>query len=203
MNRTAVARVRADESTVREKLHAAAAQVFARKGYAAASVQEIVARAGVTKPVLYYHYGNKEGIYRAVLAAALDDFEARVGTVEMLAGSARIRLHRLFGEVFVLFHRHLDVVRLMHSIYYGPPQGAPAFDFDRAVFRLHDTVLKLVRQGQKAGEFQGDAQAMTLALLGACNECIDLELVHPRMAVDAAGFGRVLDVVLRGMRKKV
>jgi len=190
------------ECKMKAKLYSAAAEVFARKGYAAASVREIVEKAGVTKPVLYYHFGSKEGIYKAILESALRDFDERVEAVEMLTGSASLRLRRLCEEVFRIYERHSDVVRLMHAIYYGPPQGAPFFDFDRALFRFHDMVGKIVRQGVRSGEFRGNPEAMTLAVLGACNECIDLELVHPEMAVDGAGFGRVIDVVLRGMERK-
>jgi len=202
MRKMAVARAKPPEHLVREKLYAAAARVFARKGYAATTVREIVQQAGVTKPVLYYYFGSKEGIYRAVLETARNDFEERIDAVEKLRGSASLRVRRLCEEVFSLLHKHLDATRLMHSAYYGPPQGAPSFDFDRVLFRLHDAVRKIIRQGVRALEFRGDAEAMTLVVLGACNECTDLELVHPEMAVDEAGFGMVIDVVLRGIKRK-
>ncbi len=175
--------------------------MFVRKGYAAASVREIVAEAGVTKPVLYYYYGNKEGIYAAVVNTAFREFDERVNEIEKLKGSAAARLKRLCEEVFALSRKHLDVVRLMHAVYFGPPQGAPGVDFDRALFRLRDAVRKIIGQGVRAGEFAGNAEAMTVVALGALNECIDLELVLPGLAVDEAGFGRVLEVVLRGMKK--
>jgi AcrR family transcriptional regulator len=44
-----------------------AARLFALRGYDAVSVREIVEAAGVTKPAVYYHFGNKEGLARAVL----------------------------------------------------------------------------------------------------------------------------------------
>ena len=202
MGKAAAVPVEAAEGKVKEKLYSAAAEVFARKGYASATVRKIVEKAGVTKPVLYYHFGNKEGIYKAILDTALRDFDDRLLAVERLKGRASLRLRRLCHEVFGIFERHSDAVRVMHAIYYGPPQGAPFFDFDRALFRLHDGVLRLVRQGKREGEFRGSADAMALAVLGALNECIDLELTHPKLAVGAPGFGKVLDVVFRGMKGK-
>ncbi len=202
MGRAAAARKEPAGHRVREDLYSAAARVFARKGYATATVNEIVEMAGVTKPVLYYYFGSKAGIYKAILQKGFRDFETRVGAVEKMKGSASVRLRRLCDDMYALSHEHLDAVRLMHSIYYGPPQGAPFFDFDRVLFRFHGMVGKIVRQGVRSGEFRGNPEAMTLAVLGACNECIDLELVHPELAVDAAGFGRVMDVVLRGMERK-
>jgi TetR/AcrR family transcriptional regulator len=202
MGRTGAVRREPAGKKVREKIYAAAARVFAQKGYASATVQEIVERAGVTKPALYYYFGSKEGAYRAILEKGLSDFGARMDAVDRMKGRAPVRLRRLCEELFALSHEHLDAVRLMHFIYYGLPQGAPSFDFDRVLLRLHDMVRKIVRQGVRSGEFRGNPEAMTLAVLGACNECIDLELVHPEMGVDRAGFGRVIDVVLRGMERK-
>jgi AcrR family transcriptional regulator len=41
--------------------------VFADLGYTGASIEEIAARAGVSKPVVYEHFGGKEGLYAAVV----------------------------------------------------------------------------------------------------------------------------------------
>ncbi len=190
-----------DEPRVRERLHAAAAEVFAQKGYASATVNEIVRKAGVTKPVLYYHFGNKEGIFKAILERALRDFEERLAAVATLKGRAALRLSRLCEEVYAISQRHLEAIRMMHAFYYGPPQAAPYFDFDRALSGFEDGVATIIRQGIDAGEFRGDVSAMTRAVLGVCNECIDLQLVFPERAVGEKGFQKTLDVVLSGMRK--
>lgn len=44
-----------------------ATDLFATHGYDAVGVKEIVDQAGVTKPTLYHHFGNKEGLLKAVL----------------------------------------------------------------------------------------------------------------------------------------
>jgi AcrR family transcriptional regulator len=198
--RATIRRGPAAEQKVKVRLHAAAAKVFARKGYAAATVREIVEAAGVTKPVLYYHFGSKEGIYKAILETAYGDFVRRLASVGGLGGSASLRLTRLCEEVYTIFRRHTEAVRLMHAIVYGPPQGAPFFDFDRALLLFEESVAAIIRQGRRAGEFRGDEAAMTRAVLGVCNECVDIELVRPDRPVGRAGFLRTLDVVLQGMK---
>ena len=42
-------------------------EVFAEKGYEATSVEEIAARAKVSKPIVYEHFGGKEGLYAVVV----------------------------------------------------------------------------------------------------------------------------------------
>ena len=51
----------------REQLITIARGLFAQKGYEATSVEEIAARAEVSKPVVYEHFGGKEGLYAVVV----------------------------------------------------------------------------------------------------------------------------------------
>ena len=51
----------------REQLLATARELFAERGFEGTSVEEIAARAGVSKPVVYEHFGGKEGAYAVVV----------------------------------------------------------------------------------------------------------------------------------------
>ena len=51
----------------REQLIAVGRSVFAERGYEATSVEEIAERAGVSKPVVYEHFGGKEGLYAVIV----------------------------------------------------------------------------------------------------------------------------------------
>ena len=51
----------------REQLIAVGRTLFADKGFEAVSVEEIAATAGVSKPVVYEHFGGKEGLYAVVV----------------------------------------------------------------------------------------------------------------------------------------
>lgn len=50
----------------RSALLTVAHKLFAKRGYADTSTQDIVQRAGVTRGALYYHFQNKEGLFRTV-----------------------------------------------------------------------------------------------------------------------------------------
>jgi AcrR family transcriptional regulator len=55
----------------REKIIKAASRAFALGGYEGASIRAIVAEADVNQAAINYHFGSKEGLYRAVLQAAV------------------------------------------------------------------------------------------------------------------------------------
>jgi AcrR family transcriptional regulator len=61
------ARSRMTAAERREQLIEIARTVFSEKGFDGASVEEIAARAGVSKPVVYEHFGGKEGVYAVVV----------------------------------------------------------------------------------------------------------------------------------------
>lgn len=62
----------APEADARDRILAAAAEVFADIGFAGARVDEIAARAGVNKAMLYYHVGDKDKLYATVLTETID-----------------------------------------------------------------------------------------------------------------------------------
>ena len=51
----------------REQLLGVGRRLFAERGFDAASIEEVAARAGVSKPVVYEHFGGKEGLYAVVV----------------------------------------------------------------------------------------------------------------------------------------
>ena len=64
---TTTPRVRMTGAQRREQLLDVGKAVFAERGYDGASVEELALRAGVSKPVVYEHFGGKEGLYAVVV----------------------------------------------------------------------------------------------------------------------------------------
>jgi len=60
-------RVRMTGAERREQLLDIGRTLFAERGYEGTSVEEIAAKAGVSKPVVYEHFGGKEGLYAVVV----------------------------------------------------------------------------------------------------------------------------------------
>ncbi len=62
----------------RLQLMQVARTVFAKHGFEATSVEDVAARAGVSKPIVYEHYGSKEGLYAAIVEHEMDDLVGRI-----------------------------------------------------------------------------------------------------------------------------
>ncbi|TAL15547.1 TetR/AcrR family transcriptional regulator [bacterium] len=188
---------------MRQKILKSATRLFAAKGYAATSVREIVSEAGATAPVLYYYFQSKEGVYLEIMREALSQFESALTECAKKEGSAEEKLRYLAVRLHNLHCKNLDTVSLIHSVYHGPPQGAPEFDFDTFHKWLLATIASLVGEGISRGDFAGESpEAMTMALLGAVRFAMDAELCHPEDSPGEEGLSKVLDIIFLGMRPR-
>ena len=186
--------------SARLRVLTAATDLFTQRGYTAASVREIVEAAGVTKPILYYYFGNKEGVYLEILRSGFRDFTKLLEDSCKYQGSAAERILHLAGETHRLWCTHLSAARLMQSIYYGPPQGAPFFDFEVYHDRFYETVKALVKEGIKAGEFRaGNSEHMTWAVIATINIVNELALVRAEDGLGHQGLAAILKLIFKGI----
>jgi AcrR family transcriptional regulator len=80
-------------SARRAQLIETARAVFAKRGYEAASMEEIAARAKVSKPIVYEHFGGKEGLYAVLVDREMDYVVARIADA-ISTGTPRERVER-------------------------------------------------------------------------------------------------------------
>jgi AcrR family transcriptional regulator len=146
------------EPAVRRRLVAAATRLFAEKGYENASVQEIVAAAGVTKGSMYHYFQAKDDllfeIYHDVLAMQMDRLERLASGT----GTSVDRLRAVAVDVVATSIEHLDAVtvffRSMHSL---PPERLESVRRERRIY--HDRFKSIVAEGQAAGLLRTDVEA--------------------------------------------
>ena len=194
----------AEHAHARSRLLRAAVQVFDRKGYAAASVREIVEAAGVTKPVLYYHFQSKEGLLAAILGQALREFEAAIERAVERGGTARERLAGLCEDVYGLFEKNVPVVRVAHSVFHGPGGTVPGFDFTRFDSSLAAGLQRVVEDGQAVGEVRASAagEGVALVVMGVIGACAARHLHGDLEPVGLEGLRRALDIVFDGVLRE-
>ena len=77
-NHTAPARTRMTGQERREQLIEVGRQVFAERGYEGTAIEEIAERAKVSKPLVYEHFGGKEGLHAVIVDRAVQDLMARL-----------------------------------------------------------------------------------------------------------------------------
>jgi len=184
---------------VRERLMEAGKALFAAKGYAATSVREIVEKAGVTKPVLYYYFRSKEGLFRRIMDDAASIQDGIIANAMEAGGPAFSRITGLFQSFYRGFAENRDISRMIHNLLFGPPQGAPDYDFQRFHRALVEAVENMYREGLLRGEVrETDHREAAFLILGTLDFCIHVDLLHPE-SHDPERPGRLLGLAFSGL----
>jgi AcrR family transcriptional regulator len=87
-------RVRMTGAQRRQQLLDIGRELFGQKGFEATSIEEIAARADVSKPVVYEHFGGKEGLYAVVVDRELQKVLDRFTSALSEPGHPRVLLER-------------------------------------------------------------------------------------------------------------
>jgi TetR/AcrR family transcriptional regulator len=100
-----------DAQATRALLLDHAARAFADKGFDGARIDEISAASGINKRMIYAYFGDKDGLYRAVLDERLS--QALELTSVAGTGAPRAQAERIIGRFFDFLADHPDFVRLL------------------------------------------------------------------------------------------
>jgi TetR/AcrR family transcriptional regulator len=191
-----------NDHTTKHMILAAGIDLFAEKGYAGTSVREIVERAGVTKPVLYYYFNNKAGLFRAILDWTAEFQESVLARVFERSGSLLERLVDLYRLIYKSVMENQKLYRMIHNLFFGPPQGAPPYDIEHFRRRMVDTIKNLYLKALTDQEVEeADAEDVAIMIMGLTDICFHLDLLHPESA-DPNRPERLLCLAFRGLHRK-
>jgi len=159
----------ANQSThaTRQRILDAASSAFAADGFGGARVDEIARRAGVNKALLYYHVGNKQELYTAVLMRNFDRVETALADAMAPGGSARDRLTAVIATVTRTLQTYPDHPRIVLRELASAGGHLQPEVLDR-MLRVVDIVRGLLADGVRSGEFRATEPVMThLTMIGA------------------------------------
>ncbi|KAA0927896.1 MULTISPECIES: TetR/AcrR family transcriptional regulator [unclassified Rhodococcus (in: high G+C Gram-positive bacteria)] len=105
-------RVRMTGTQRREQLIEVGRTLFAERGYEAASVEEIAGRANVSKPVVYEHFGGKEGLYAVIVDREMSTLLGMI-TKSLDLNRSRIRVERVALALLTYIEDRTDGFRIL------------------------------------------------------------------------------------------
>jgi AcrR family transcriptional regulator len=178
---TAASRKRVPRAEREQQMLEAADRVFARRGYEAASMDEIAAEVGVTKPMLYAYFGSKEGLYLASVQRAGEMLAQRLR--ESAEGGPPERLeagvHAFFS--FVDERRTSWAVLYREATTGSGPVAARVASLRKAVA---GTVSQLLAEMARPGGDGLEPEPIAHALVGAGESLANWWLDHPEEHID-------------------
>ncbi|GLZ31872.1 TetR family transcriptional regulator [Lentzea sp. NBRC 105346] len=179
-----------------EQMLTVAEEVFAERGYLAASMDEIAERVGVSKPMLYEYFGSKEGLLIACVHKAR--IELRAKTEQAIANASTpeefLRLGLLAFFEFIAEHTKSWAMLRQET--------AIAHEEVEAVRRQQTDLIASVLTGFAPGIDALEAEAFAEIVVGACERlalwCERRPSVGPALATDY-----IMDVVWNGVARHI
>ena len=96
-------RKRLTASARRAQLIDVGRSIFAKRGYGSASLEEIADKAKVSRPILYEHFGGKEGLYAVIVDREIDYLVRRIAEA-ITTGTMRDRVEQAALAFFAYVH---------------------------------------------------------------------------------------------------
>lgn len=96
----------------RQQLIEVGRALFARRGFDGTSMEEIAAAAGVSKPVVYEHFGDKLGLYNAVVDGELEELD-RVVRESLVRARHKLRVEASVISLLTYVEQHTDGFQIL------------------------------------------------------------------------------------------
>lgn len=155
---------------VESQILEAATELFAERGFAGTSLQDIADATGLTRPALYYYFSSKEDLLSRLVSAATEGPADTLRGIRLQEGISSVeRLRAMASSIALLQARHPARFRLLiRSEADLPAALAKTYDNGRrSVLREFTT---LIAEGVRSGEFRAvDPHIAALGIIGLCN----------------------------------
>lgn len=203
LNSTALkAKRRAD---TRREILAVAERCFAATGFAGTSINDLAAATRYTKPVLYYYFESKAGLFNALLEQAYDECFAIVEAAAGKSVNVEDQLVNILAGLFDFLRDRHDLTRLAFAEAFSAPKEMPkALKHDERRKRNFEFMQKLIEAGIKRGELNPtfSIHALTCGIYGALSFYLMASVIFPGTKLNRKTATEVVALYLNGAKKQ-
>jgi|SRR5579875_1299820 AcrR family transcriptional regulator len=162
--------MQSDTRSVREKVLAAAVQLFAEYGYHAAPLRDIARIAGIQAASIYYHYTNKQALLVEIMETHMRQLNANLEQIVRQPTGVRQRLYEAIAN-----HIRLHTTHKYEFFIIDTEIRALEEENRRYILSLRDQyealLQELLREGMEQGIFrESDVKICSYAIIAMCTE---------------------------------
>jgi TetR/AcrR family transcriptional regulator len=157
----------ARDADVRGRIFASALHHFSRKGFAATSLREVAEDAQTTKPMIYYYFNSKDGLYASVVREILEEKDEAIAGSLPAGGSAAEQVMAFCKSYMDHFLANEDTIALILREVLGLGGVPLAALAETLAERVRHPLDEILLRGMERGELlQGSAGECATALTG-------------------------------------
>ncbi|MCF7669493.1 MAG: TetR/AcrR family transcriptional regulator [Verrucomicrobia bacterium] len=160
----------------------AALRCFADNGYSSTSVQHIVDTAKITKPMLYYYFTNKAGLFQALIDWMHEERYRVICNGIHKGRDFKSQLVEIMCGMFEFWEDHREAMRLALASLFAPPNEYPKDENCAAKGRRNfELLMNLMKEGKKSGILKRhfNTEQLALGYIGLMNMYGMLQFIEP------------------------
>jgi AcrR family transcriptional regulator len=141
--------------------------LFSENGYNGTSVRQIIERAGVTRPVLYYYFKSKEDLFLRLVDTSFAEFNAHIDGILSKVSGCGERLKAVMAMAFERTEQSPETVRLISQVFFSASHEKIWPDARQLLGNRLDRIVRIMQGGLKTGELSGgDAETLAFVFAG-------------------------------------
>jgi AcrR family transcriptional regulator len=178
--------------------------LFSEKGYDGTTIREIIERAGVTRPVLYYYFENKEDLFCKLVEAEFREMTQAMDHILATVSGCRDRLRQIIAGTFQGAEEAPHVVRLILQVFFAPPEEAPKLDRHGLAKQRLERIVVTMEDGLSGGELAGGApETLALAFAGLMDVFVMVKSSVPEARLTPELGAWLVDLFMDGAERCV
>ena len=186
------------EPTAKDRIRAAALELFAEKGYAATATREICQQAGVTKPTLYYHFQSKQQLYRTLVREAYGESIQRLREASQRGKTSEKKLVNFLAADFELTRGDPKLATMLFRDAFATERGIEETECVELAMEWMDLLAEVVQEGIERGELKGHPHDIAEAFIGIHMVYTMGYLLTGEPALDRKLARRIVKLMLNG-----
>ena len=147
----------------REALLTRCLQLFAERGFASTSVDDVARAAGVTKGAMYWHFSSKEEIFHAILDRIREEWMEIVHVPVSAQRTPNAQLGQLFDGYAELFHKSPDICLFLQQVTLDRQNKAFAARVAKVFGSTARFIAGIVDEGKAQRVMRADVDSLTTA----------------------------------------
>lgn len=157
----------------KERILSCALDLFYKKGYDAVGVQEIVDKAGITKPTLYHYFGSKSGLLKQLLEENFSIIEENLLQVSRYEGDLPVTLERTAMAHVQFAVNNKPFYLLLLSLFYSAKENEAYQAVEPYIKRYHRIIEDIFQNASSLlGNMHGRQAQFALGFTGILNHYI-------------------------------
>lgn len=154
----------------REMIMRCAKTLFYAKGYDAVGVQEIVDKAGVTKPTLYYYFGSKLGLLKTLIEETFQEFRIILHEAADMEQRIEETLYQVAHRYCMFFESDREFYMLFMALFYSARENEAYQAVKPYVAEFYDMIVDVFgRAADQLGNMNGRQRQFAIGFIGTIN----------------------------------